>query len=428
MERLKETLQAFVVGLFLEMAVVNTRSIPEGPSRPRERKPSSVGQTLLAAKIVDWLIEMGVPRECVWGLSDGSVFVDLPATPGYEKAPRFGLMAHKDTCEELEPDPDPQIRTYNGETSVLLGEGVELSGKDLAGLKPGDQYITGTGKGNIGADDKAGIAAILGALRTVLMGGLPHGVIRIWFTPDEEIGEVDPSVLPDGVLETTDIWWSPDGEATGLVDVGCFWGRNMTVTFKGHNVHPGTDGPDLKPAHYAAAEFIMMTARAYPTPMQATGDQSYCYAYSIPQMDAEQAVVKVIPRSFDDDESREMIEGIGTLAERCAHDWGCEMLVETKNLYGNYETAVDAHFELVQPGFYAHTDCGYEVTTSRARGGSIGSFIFNACGKPSLVMGIGAGGIHGKKERVNIREMVDAARILTAMIGRYAKLRIHDAH
>ena len=154
-----------------------------------ETVPSADRELVLAKLLVEEMKELGIVDARVD--EKGYVYGSVPATPGCEKAPALGLIAHMDTAPDASGDNiHPQIiENYDGKDVVLGTSGKMIKVEEfsyLADLK-GRTLITTDGTTLLGADDKAGIAEVLTVVEEILTDGTPHGKICIGFTPDEEI-------------------------------------------------------------------------------------------------------------------------------------------------------------------------------------------------------------------------------------------------
>ena len=154
-----------------------------------ETVPSADRELVLAKLLVEEMKELGIVDARVD--KKGYVYGSVPATPGCEKAPALGLIAHMDTAPDASGDNiHPQIiENYDGKDVVLGTSGKMIKVEEfpyLADLK-GRTLITTDGTTLLGADDKAGIAEVLTVVEEILTDGTPHGKICIGFTPDEEI-------------------------------------------------------------------------------------------------------------------------------------------------------------------------------------------------------------------------------------------------
>ena len=170
---------------FLSYVAIDTQSDPKSTSYPSTEK-----QLTLLRLLHDQLLELGVANVTLE--PKGYVLAQIPATAGYEDRPALGLIAHVDTSPDFSgQDVRPQIiEDYAGE-AIPLGTTAELTVREFPELMEllGHTLITTDGTTLLGADDKAGVAEIMEAVRYIMAHPeLPHGKICIGFTPDEEIG------------------------------------------------------------------------------------------------------------------------------------------------------------------------------------------------------------------------------------------------
>ena len=170
---------------FLRYVGIDTQSDPKSSTYPSTQKQFNLLQLLH-----DELLALGVPL--VKLDPRGYVLAQIPAKVGYEDRPALGLIAHVDTSPDFSgANVSPQIiEDYTGET-IALGDHAELTVREFPELKEllGHTLITTDGTTLLGADDKAGVAEIMEAVRYIMAHpDLPHGKICIGFTPDEEIG------------------------------------------------------------------------------------------------------------------------------------------------------------------------------------------------------------------------------------------------
>ena len=171
---------------FLDYARVNTKSEVKSTT-----SPSTKVQFMLAHQLVDEMKTLGLQEVSL----DEHCYVTatLPAnTP--KKVPTIGFIAHLDTAPEMNGEGvNPQIiEKYDGGEIVLNAEqNLVMTPKmfpELAKYK-GQEIITTDGTSLLGADDKAGIAAILTAMEHLTRHPeIEHGRVRLAFTPDEEVG------------------------------------------------------------------------------------------------------------------------------------------------------------------------------------------------------------------------------------------------
>lgn len=268
-----------VINRLLRYVRIDTRSIQPTPG-VEQAHPSCPNQRLLADLLKEELVGLEVSPEQITNLGDGSFLVHFPATEGCENAPHVVFASHLDTYFGCPGGANPIYpeKVYQGGDITLPNNGVVIPASDLVGLE-GKRIITADGTTLLGADDKAGVAAIMTLIE--LIPQYAHGPFTVWFCTDEEIGEVGVKFLPPGVADTWDIFWTVDGKELNTLDVGCFYGAKVDVKFVGNDTHPGVSGQNLKPAHYAACRFVDKLAE-WPSPWTTKDAESFIYVPSMP--------------------------------------------------------------------------------------------------------------------------------------------------
>jgi tripeptide aminopeptidase len=172
---------------FLRYVQIDTRSDDQSPT-----SPSTPGQLVLLKLLVSELHAMGVSDVNID--EHGVVMATVPATQSRAGVPTIGFIAHVDTSPEMPGDNVTPIvhDAWDGRDIVLPDDpSAVLRAADLPDLaaQVGHDIVTASGTTLLGADDKAGVAAIVAAAEYLIAHPeIPHGPIRIGFTPDEEIG------------------------------------------------------------------------------------------------------------------------------------------------------------------------------------------------------------------------------------------------
>ncbi len=282
-----------VLERFLRYVQVDTTAIPEAGAYP-----SSKGQLVLGRMLADELRAIGLSD--VEQDTHGLVWATVPGnTPGVET---IALCAHMDTSPETSgTNVRPQVwSNYDGGDLVLPGDRSKiLSPRGNPELKDyvGRTLVTSDGTTLLGADDKAGIAAIMEtAARLVADPSLPHGPIRICFTCDEEIGHgvdhVDPRKLGAVCCYTL------DGHGQDEIDVETFAADGAVVTFTGVNLHPSIAKGRMVNAVRAAGNFLDRLPRDTLAPETTDGRDGFLHPYSIDGGVAE-TKLHILLRDFD---------------------------------------------------------------------------------------------------------------------------------
>ena len=175
---------ATVLERFLRYVTLDTRADESNPA-----SPSSPGQLVLLDALAAELRALGaadVVRD-----DYGYVMATVPATaPG----PTIGFVAHVDTSPEMSgTDVRPIVHAAWSGTDIVLPDApdavLRASEQPELAAQVGHDIVTASGLTLLGADDKAGVAEIMTAVEYLLAHPeIPHGAIRVAFTPDEEIG------------------------------------------------------------------------------------------------------------------------------------------------------------------------------------------------------------------------------------------------
>ncbi|MFO7684386.1 MAG: peptidase T, partial [Chloroflexota bacterium] len=281
---------------FLRYVKIDTTADPTSTT-----SPSTAIQFDLLNLLVDELKQIGVQDV---SLTDyGALLATIPATAPAD-APTIALLAHVDTAPQFSgANVKPIVhRSYNGQEIVLPDDPSQvLSPKDLPYLaeKAGDDIVTASGTTLLGADDKAGIAIIMAAARHLLQNpDLPHGPIRIGFTPDEEIGRGVHANLPADLQ--ADFAYTLDGAHRGEIVYETFSADAAKVTVKGVSIHPGWAKDKLVNAAHLAAKIVDTLPQATLTPETTSGRQGFLHIVGMNGSAAEMSI-DIILRDFERD-------------------------------------------------------------------------------------------------------------------------------
>ena len=223
--------------------------------------PSTPGQMVLSKHLAEELKAIGLTEVDLD--NHGYVMATLPAN-GADDAPVVGFIAHVDTSPDAAGGPiKPQIvKEYDGKDIVLNENGpIVFKVKDFPEvLKYKGQDIMFTdGTTLLGADDKAGVTAIVSAMEYLVNHPeIKHGKIRVGFTPDEETGRS--ADLFDVEKFGADFAYTIDGGELGGLEYENFNAANPVITFQGRSVHTGDAKGKMINAITLAAEWQRCSA------------------------------------------------------------------------------------------------------------------------------------------------------------------------
>lgn len=404
---------------FLRYIAVDTRS-----SETSETFPSTEGQWDLLRMLRGELEALGLPDVELDG--HGYLTATLPSNlPPGQEAPTVGFLAHVDTypstpgkCE------NPQvIEHYDGGDIPLRGapgRSLRASENPLLLKCVGDTVITTDGTTLLGADDKAGVAEIVTGLAWLLSHPeVPHGRIRVAFTPDEETGKG--MRFFDVKKFGADLAYTFDGSVLGEIEVETFHADSATITVTGEDTHPGTAKGRMVNALRAAAWLIHRLPEGH-LPETTEGRESFLHPYAI-QGEVGKVTVQALVRAFTREELRQREEDLLRIAKETESAFpGCSVEVRFEESYRNMKEILDRHPAVVEKAVEAVRLSGLEPVLGAIRGGTDGAHLC-FLGLPTPNVFAGGVNFHGVTEWVSLRWMAKAVETflhLTRLWGRGA--------
>ena len=397
-----------VTDRFLRYVQIDTQSDEEGTGTPTTEK-----QHELARLLVEELTKMGA-EEITYDKEHCYVYASIPATEGMEKKPVMGFISHMDTSPAVSgANVRPRIITaYDGKDIVLnSGLGIVMKTADFPELKEyqGKSLIVTDGTTLLGADDKAGVAEIMTMAGYLLSHrDVPHGKLRIGFTPDEEVGAGADHF--DVELFSADCAYTVDGGKLGELEYENFNAAGARVTFHGRSVHPGDAKNKMKNALLTAMEFQGMLPVSG-NPMYTEKYEGFYHLDAL-NGDIERAVADYIIR----DHSREKFEQKKALFEKAGaflnEKYGEGTVeIELKDSYYNMKEIIEDHMELIDHAMEAMREAGVEPVVVPIRGGTDGARL-SYMGLPCPNLCTGGHNFHGRFEYICIESMEAVVRIL----------------
>ena len=331
-------------------------------------------------------------------------------------APTIGFISHMDTS----PDASGEnvlsniVENYDGKAIPL--NGTVLSPKEFPSLKEyiGQTLITSDGTTLLGADDKAGIAEILTAAEYLLAHPeIPHGVIRIAFTPDEEIGKgVD---FFDVDKFHADFAYTLDGGRIGELEYENFNAARAIIRIKGKNVHPGSAKNVMKNAALIGTEIASLLPERE-TPTKTEGYEGFFHLCSF-EGDVTSATLNYIIRDFNADSFAHRKELLRLIVERKNAQYNNCIELDLHDEYYNMLSQIEPHMEIVSLAKQAMLDCGITPIIQPIRGGTDGARL-SFMGLPCPNLFAGGHNFHSNYEYVPVPSMEKAV----SMIVRIAEL------
>jgi tripeptide aminopeptidase len=393
---------------FLDYVKIDTQSCEDS-----ETFPSTVSQLDLLRLLRDELLTLGL--EDVTMDAHGYVFATVPATTSKRGVPVIAFLAHVDTSPEMSGAGVKAVihRDYDGRDLVMPDDpSVVISRAEnplLAG-QTGNDIITASGTTLLGADNKAGVAEIMGAAEYLVNHPeIAHGPVRIGFTPDEEVG--NGTKYFDVERFGACCAYTMDGETLGELQVETFSADAITVTFHGLNTHPGFAKGKMVNAIKVAAEFIIRLPQQGLSPETTEGYQGFVHPYMV-DASVEKTSVKLLVRDFVTANLKDLEQVVEQAAAEAVGLYpGSRMEVDVQENYRNMKEVIDHHPDVVENAMEAYRRAGLEPVIEPIRGGTDGSRL-SFMGLPTPNIFAGEHNFHSRYEWISTHDMHKAVEVI----------------
>jgi len=393
---------------FLRYARIDTQSKDDS-----ESYPSTAKQLDLLNLLVKELRDIGAKDVTID--EHGYVMATVPSTlpknhPASGKVPVVGFIAHVDTSPSASGENvRPQvIQAYAGGDIVLPANQAVVIRADenpALALNIGRTIVTSDGTTLLGADDKAGVAIIMTAAQTLLENpSLPHGDIRIAFTPDEEVGNGTKFFIIQqfGTVAA----YTVDGDTPGELNKETFSANSAIITVHGRNIHPGTAKGIMVNSIRALADIIVRLPRDM-APETTEGYEPYIHPH---QCEGEEArsTLKILLRDFEtsglkvqEEILRRIIAEVQPLHPRARIE------LEIRESYRNMREGLEKDSRVTANLWEATRRAGLEPRWVPIRGGTDGSRLTEK-GLPTPNIFTGGQNYHGPTEWLSVDGMNSA--------------------
>ncbi len=401
---------------FLNYVKFDTQSSEESDTYPSTEKQKELGRYL-----VKELTEMGL--QDVEMDEHGYVFATLPANVDYD-VPTIGLIAHMDTSPEVSgANVNPIIHeNYQGGDIVLPGDPEQVLKPEMnPALKEciGQDIITSDGTTLLGADNKAGIAEIMGALQYLIENpDIKHGKIRVAFTVDEEVGTG--TKYFDVKKFGADYAYTIDGESAGEIEDETFCADTAKIIIKGVNVHPGYAKGKLINGIKIAAEIIERLPKDTMSPETTEGREGYLHPHAI-KGSVELTEIVFLVRDFTVEGLKEKEDFLQKLCDEMNQKYApATATLQVEESYRNMKYKIDEDPKVVEYAIEAVKRAGLQPKQSLIRGGTDGARL-SYMGLLTPNVFTGGHNFHSKKEWICIRDMEKAVETIVHLAQIWAE-------
>ncbi|HKM93597.1 MAG TPA: peptidase T [Prolixibacteraceae bacterium] len=404
-----------LVERFIRYIKVDTTSDPRS-----ELHPSTSTQLDFSKALAEELKEIGLSDVSV----DDKAYVmaSLPSNIDYN-VPVIGFIAHIDTSPDFTgKNIQPQfIENYNGEKIILNSElGIELDPEMFPELLKykGQTLITTDGTTLLSADDKAGVAEIVTAMEYLIKHPeMPHGEIRVGFTPDEEIGEG--ADFFDVKKFGADFAYTLDGGEIGELEYENFNAAAARVKINGRIVHPGYAKNKMKSSMIIAQQFLNMLP-ANEVPQHTEGFEGFYHLMTI-NGDVEGTYMELIIRDHNIKIFQQRKKLFQAIADHLNIQHGQGTIeLEIVDQYYNMLEKIRPVMHIVDIAEQAMIECNIIPQIRAIRGGTDGARL-SYMGLPCPNIFAGGHNFHGKYEFVPVPSMLKAVEVILKIAEKIAR-------
>ena len=396
---------------FLKYIAVDTTSDPSSDTFPSTRS-----QEAFAKALAEEMKETGLENVTVD--SYGYVFGTIPSTIEDYQGKILGFIAHMDTsCAESGKNIRPRIiKNYDGKDIVLNEEKqIVMSPRDFSNLTQyqGQDLIVTDGTTLLGGDDKAGIAEILTAAQYLLAHPeIPHGPVRVGFTPDEEIGQGTDHF--DVEKFGADFAYTMDGGECGELEYENFNAAEAVADFHGVSIHPGSAKGKMINALRLAMEFESLMPSAQ-RPECTEGREGFIHLDAL-QGSVDHARSEYIIRDHDMSLFREKKKHMEDMARTMNTKYGYEAVsLKIEDSYFNMKEKIEPHKFLIDNVLKVYEKLGIRPQIQPIRGGTDGAQL-SFKGLPCPNLGTGDHNCHGHFEFVCIQAMEKSVEVIVELV------------
>ena len=394
---------------FLRYVAIDTQSAVDSTTYP-----STAKQLDLSHLLVDELRAIGL--DDVELTEPGYVFATLPGT--VPDAPTVGLIAHLDTTPDTPGTGVRPIvhRAWSGDAISLPGDPSQVLDPDeMPALadRLGHDLVTSDGTTLLGADDKAGVAAIMTAVAHLVGDDAPRATARIAFTVDEEIGKGTDHFDLDAF--GADLAYTFDGSGLGEIEAESFSAYQLKLTIRGVGVHPGTAKGWMVNAVKLLADIVAALPRDGLSPETTEEREGYVHPMRLAGGTSE-ATVWFIARDHDDELLEEHVEVVRRIAaEIVGREPRASFTLDVEEQYRNMRKVLERHPEIVTVAEEAIRRAGVDPVHTIIRGGTDGARLTEK-GLPTPNLFTGGQHYHSLREWASLQDMAAAAATCVELV------------
>lgn len=403
-----------ITDLFIELVKFDTQSNENSQNYPSTESQREFAQLLLKKCAEYKFKNINIDKY-------GYVSAEIDSNIDYD-VKTIGFISHMDTspdCSGKNINPII-IKNYDGKDIKLLNN-VNISPNEFASLKNyiGHDIITSDGNTLLGADDKAGIAEILIAMKYLTNNdNIKHGKIKIVFTPDEEIGKgVD---YFDAEKFDCDFAYTIDGGEIGELSYENFNAARAIINIKGKSVHPGYAKNIMVNACFVANQICNMLPENE-TPSDTEGYEGYFHVSSI-NGNVENAKINIIIRDFCKEKFNQRKLILNDIIKKINLKYKNNIAdIKIYDEYYNMSEIIEKNKFIIDLAYNSMIETNIKPLVIPTRGGTDGARL-SFMGIPCPNLFAGGHNFHGPYEFIPISSMAKACELIIKICTNNTKL------
>jgi len=397
---------------FLRYVQIDTTADPNSSSFPSSEKQKDLARVLERE-----LKELGLSNVEMdqWGY----VFGTIPSNSTNPSIPTICFCSHMDTAPDCSGTNVKPIvhRNYTGAPITLPDDPSQVITVERHGYlkqKIGDDIITASGLTLLGADDKAGVAIIMDLAQYLMSHPeIPHGEIRVLFTPDEEVGRGVEHL--DMAKVNAQYGYTLDGGTLGDIEDETFSADAVNIVIHGISAHPGYAKNKMVNALKVGAQFIDALPTAEWSPETTSGREGFVHPISF-EGGLEKAEINFIIRDHDTSKLAAYEERLETILKSVVDLFpGVHYEYSVTEQYRNMKEVLQHVPFVTDYAIEAMTRAGITPKPAIIRGGTDGSRL-SFMGMPCPNIFTGEMAIHSRHEFVSIQDMQKAVNTLIELV------------
>ena len=333
----------------------------------------------------------------------------------------IGLDVRMDSAgEKVGSDSGNVIGKLKGNTegeAILFSAHMDTVSPGI-GIKPviKDGIIFSDGTTILGGDDKAGIAAILEAIETIIEKDLPHGDIEVTFSIFEEGGLFGAKNLEyDKLIAKTGFVLDSGGDPGDIVVQGPAQNK-INAKFIGKEAHAGV-APETGISAIQIASEAISNMKLLRIDEETTANIGHISGGEATNIVTKEVEFHGEARSLSNEKLQMQTDHMVKCCEDAAKKFGGKVEMDVDNAYGAFK--VDENSEIVQKVKEACANIGLESHTMTSGGGS-DTNIFNDNGVTAVNLAVGMRSVHTLEEHIYIKDLENTAKLVLEIAKVYA--------